>query len=263
MSKFDDDYPSKSIENKHPAVTGPGRPLVIFFQKLILLLTRHWLFGANTLAAIILGLGFLAPILLSIGLSDEAQIIYRFLAPHNHQLPQRSYFLFGETGGLHTYSLDQIVAQGADPQHLQTFVGNSAIGFKTALNHRMIAIFTAIFGGGLAWSLMGRQPRVSFSVFFLLMLPLLIDGFSHLFSERSGLGFRERNTWAVTLTGHIFPPTLYTGTTFGTLNWFLRTLTGALFGLALVWFLYAYLDQRFKVIQAQLEPKLRRSGAIQ
>jgi hypothetical protein len=39
-------------------------------------------------------------------------------------------------------------------------------------------------------------------------------------------------------------------------------VTGFIFGLGLAWFLFTYLDNRFKVIRRELEPKLRRIGAI-
>lgn len=207
-------------------------------------------------------LGFLAPALLAEGLVAEGEAVYRFLAPHNHQLPQRSYFLFGENGGVRTYSEAQILAQGADPHQLQTFVGNPEIGFKTALNQRMIAIFVAIFLGGVGWGLAGGRPRLDLVGFILLTMPILLDGFSHIISERTGLGFRETNGWAVTLTGGGLPLDFYQGTTLGTLNWLLRTLTGLLFGLGLAWYLYTYLARRFAAVRAQLEPKLKRVGAI-
>ena len=248
--------------NHPPAVTGPTRNLVIFLQKLILLLARHWRFSANLIAGVILGLGVLAPILMALELTEAGQAVYGFLAPHNHQLPQRSYFLFGQAGRLQTYSLEQLLSWGADPNRLQAFVGNPEIGFKMALNHRMTAIFIAIFGGGISWGLAGGRPRLGPIWFLALMLPLLIDGFSHVISENSGQGFRESNVWAVSLTGGAFSTEFYEGNTLGSLNWLLRTVTGLLFGLGLVWFLYPYLSYRFTAIQARLEPKLRRIGAI-
>ncbi|MDX1522982.1 MAG: DUF2085 domain-containing protein, partial [Anaerolineae bacterium] len=161
-----------------------------------------------------------------------------------------------------TYTTEQIVGWGGDPQNLQAFVGNREIGFKTALNHRMLAIFAAIFFGGLWWAFAPRRPRVDLVGLLLATLPLLIDGFSHVISEQSEAGFRATNEWAALLTGHIFSDTFYSDTAFGTLNWLLRTITGLIFGLGLVWFLYPFLAHRFKVVRAQLEPKLRRIGAI-
>lgn len=240
-------------------VTGRAREAVIAVQKLILFVARYWYLFVLGLTWLVLLLGLLAPTLLALGLPDAAEWCYEALTPHNHQLPQRSYFLFGETGIIRTYTVEQLIEQGADPLNLQAFTGNAEIGYKTALNHRMLAIFGAILIGGLGWGLARGRPRVNLVGLLLLALPLLIDGLSHTVSEDSGLGFRATNAWAIALTGGIFAPEFYTGTTVGTLNWWLRTVTGGLFGLGLVWFLCSYLSARFAPIRAKLEPKLRRA----
>jgi len=243
-------------------VTGRTRTVVITIQKSILFLTRYWFLMATLLAVLVLALGFLAPVFMAEGLTEAGQAAYRILAPHNHQLPQRSYFLFGQNGGIQTYSREQVIAWGADPHNLEAFTGNPEIGFKTALNHRMIAIFAAILAGGLIWAFAGERPQISFIWLVILAIPMLTDALSHMISENSGAGFRESNNWAVWLTGSAFPPTFYSGTTLGTLNWWLRNITGALFGLGLVWFLYSYLSSKFKPVRTKLEPKLRKAGAI-
>ncbi|MFQ5611501.1 MAG: hypothetical protein ACE5H9_05155 [Anaerolineae bacterium] len=247
---------------ERPAVGGRTRDLVIFLQKSILSLSRHWFLLANLVSGTILALGFLAPALMYLGLPDAGQGVYRLLAPHDHQLPQRSYFLFAQKGGVQTYSLEQVLAQGADPDSLRAFIGNPQLGFKMALNQRMTAILTAIFIGGLGWGLAGGRPRLGPLGFLLMTAPLLVDGYSHVISENSGQGFRESNAWAVGLTGGAFPPAFYAGTTFGSLNWLLRTLTGLLFGLSFAWFLFTYLSDNFAAVRKQLEPRLRRIGAI-
>jgi hypothetical protein len=83
-----------------------------------------------------------------------------------------------------------------------------------------------------------------------------------MFSENSGLGFRADNAWAVSLTGGALPAWFYEGTTLGSLSWLLRTITGLLFGLGLVWFLFSYFSFRFGAIRAKLEPKLSKKGGI-
>lgn len=250
------------INNEPPAVTGRTRDLVILLQKSILFLARYWFLMANLLAGAVLAMGFLAPALMSEGFTNAGQSVYRFLAPHNHQLPHRSYFLFGQSGSIQSYSLEQVLAFGASPQNLQAFVGNQEIGFKTALNHRMVAIFVALFFGGLGWGVARQRPKLSFIWFLVMTLPLLIDGFSHIISQNSSLGFRADNAWAVALTGGIFSDTFYTGSTIGSLNWLLRTVTGLLFGLGLAWFLYTYLSRRFLAIRVKLEPRLKKLGTL-
>lgn len=250
------------MANRHPPPKGksrgPARGLIIGLQRTILLLAKYWYALALWLAFVILALAFLAPILMALGFTDAAQAVYQFLAPHDHQLPQRSYFLFGRSGWVQSYSLAQVLEWGADPANLRAFVGNQDIGFKMGLNHRMTAIFGAIVLGGLSWGLAGGRPRLGPVGFLLLALPLLVDGFSHMISENSGQGFRANNSWAMGLTGGSLPDWFYQGTTIGSLNWLLRTITGLLFGLGLVWFLFTYMSYRFGRMRIQLETKLRR-----
>lgn len=249
-------------EDNQIFVTGRTRAAVINVQKFILFLARYWFLVANLLALLVLALGLFAPALMSEGMTGAGQRVYAILAPHNHQLPQRSYFLFSRAGGIQTYSRAQILAWGADPQNLEAFVGNEEIGFKTGLNQRMIAIFVAILAGGLGWGLAGERPRLNRYWLIGLALPMLVDAISHMISENGEIAFRENNVWAVWLTGGMFVPSFYEGTTVGTLNWLLRNLTGVLFGLGLVWVLYAYLSAKFKPVRARLEPRLRRAKVI-
>jgi uncharacterized membrane protein len=244
-------------------VTGRTRDLMIATDRLILALARHWLLVVSTLLGLYIGLAVLAPILMATGLTGPGRAIYLFFAPQCHQLPQRSYYLFSQAGGIQTYSLDQVLTWGADPNNLRAFVGNPEIGFKMGIAHRLTAIHTALFVGGLLWGLVGRRlPRLSTLGYLLLILPMALDGGSHIFSEITRLGFRENNAWAVWLTGSFFPSTFYVGTAVGTLNWLLRTLTGSLFGLATIWFAFPYLSEGFDDLRRQLEPKLRKAGAI-
>ncbi|MEM7034014.1 MAG: DUF2085 domain-containing protein, partial [Chloroflexota bacterium] len=187
--------------------------------------------------------------------------IYRFLAWNDHQLPQRSYFLFGHDGGIHSYSLKQIILWGGEPDNLRAFVGNPEIGFKMGLNHRMTAIFVAMTIGSFIWLATNGKPTVRFIPLLMMTLPLFLDAFSHANSEISD-GFRETNAWAAFLTANSFPDTFYQGTTIGTLNWLLRTITGFIFGLGLSWFLFGYLSRRFKQIRQDLEPRLVRAGIV-
>jgi hypothetical protein len=248
------------------AVTGRTRHLVIVVDRLILTLARHWLLVVNVFLGVYIGLAVLAPVLMATGFAGPGKAIYRFFSFQCHQLPQRSYYLFSRAGGIQTYSLDQVVAWGANassPFTLRAFVGNPEIGFKMAIAHRLTAIHTAMFAGGLLWALVGRRlPRLGILGFVLLALPMALDGGSHMLSEITRLGFRESNAWAVWLTADLFPLSFYEGTTVGTLNWLLRTFTGILFGLAAVWFAFPYLADGFGGGRHQPESNPRRIGAI-
>jgi len=243
-------------------VSGRTRDVVIFLQKSILWLARSWYWLALLLPLTFLALGFLAPAFMAEGNTDTGARLYAWLRPHNHQLPQRSYFLFGQTGGFATYTEAELIASGANPNDWEAFLGNPEIGYKTGLNQRMMAIFSAILVGAFLWGGLGKRPRLGIWSFLLLSLPLLVDGFSYLISETRGLGWRTTNTWAMTLTGNSLSTEFYTASTIGSLNWWLRTGTGLLFGLAITWFLFTWFDQFFGDIRRRLEPRLRRIGAI-
>lgn len=248
-------------DERKTAVTGWQRSAAIFLQKCVYWLTKFWYPLFMAAAGLFLLLGFLAPALQAEGYDAAATAVYRFLAVNNHQLPQRSYFLFADDGLIQAYSLEEILAFGADAANLQAFKGSTDIGYKTGLNHRMIAIFVGMISGGLIWGIRKGKPRLSIMQFSLLTLPLLLDGFSHMVSE-GGSGFRSSNEWFVGLSGGVFTAVFYTGTIPGSLNWWLRTLTGLLFGLGLVWFLFPRFSDFFKKQRSQLEPRLKRIGAI-
>ena len=247
--------------NEPTAKSGNGRRVAIFLQKLVYYLSKYWYGFAMIFSFIFLLLGFAAPALMAENQVESAQKIYRFLAINNHQLPERSYFLFGEEGGVQTYTIQKLEDAGMDPNNHQSFVGNEDIGYKTGLNHRMMAIFIGMFVGGLAWGLSRGKLRMGLFVFLLLLLPILLDGFSHTISE-NGSGFREVNQWARILTGGQLADSFYTQSTAGSLNWWLRIITGTLFGLGITWYLFTRFDDYFKNVRAKLEPRLRRIGAI-
>lgn len=240
------------------AVTGRSQRGAKLGDRLALALTHNWLPVVLVLSGLWLGLATLAPLLMAVGLDGPASIIYRFFSLQCHQLPQRSYFLFGQAGGIQSYSLNQILAWGADASHLRAFVGNPDIGYKIAFDMRMTALHAALFVGSWLWAVFGRRlPHLRLAGYLLLILPMVLDGGSHLVSEMAGSGFRDGNGWAVWLTGAVLPPGFYTGTTIGTLNWLLRSVTGALFGLATVWLTLPYLADGFADAHRQLQRRMQ------
>ncbi|MBC7236556.1 MAG: DUF2085 domain-containing protein [Chloroflexi bacterium] len=143
-----------------------------------------------------------------------ARVIYTVFRPLCHQLPERSFFLFGPRA---VYSLEALshAAGGLVPQR---WVGNSAIGFKIAVCQRDVAIYAAMTLAGLAFYPLRRTLRpLPLRWFLALLLPMAIDGFGQLF----GL-------WVST--------------------WWSRVLTGGLFGLAAVWLTYPYLEKGMREV---------------
>ena len=124
-----------------------------------------------------------------------------------------------------------------------------------------MAIYVTFLLAGLGYALVRRRVRgLSWRVFGLLILPMALDGGSHVVSEITGLGFRESNAWLATLTGNVLPAAFYTGTTLGSFNWLMRTLTGALFAVAVVWFAYPILEQGFGDVVRAARTKQERAA---
>jgi uncharacterized membrane protein len=233
--------------------------LVLRLDRTFSWLARHWLLAVNLAMGLFIGGTLLPPLLMHLGLEGPARIVYTLYGFNCHQLPQRSYFLFGPHR-VDTYSESQVIAWGANPDHLRDFVGNAKVGFKLGMAQRNTAIYTTIFLAGLAYALLRKRVhRMRWPLFLLLILPMALDGGSHVVSEITGLGFRETNAWLASLTGSVFPETFYVGTTVGSFNWLMRTLTGALFAVACVWFAYPYLERGFADVWHQAESKLGRT----
>jgi uncharacterized membrane protein len=236
-----------------------SRSIILGTDRGIAWLARHWLLAVNLAMGLFIGGTLLPPTLMHLGLEGPARVVYTLYGFNCHQLPQRSYFLFGPHG-VDTYSEAQVIAWGADPDHLRGFVGNVEVGFKLGMAQRNTAIYASIFLAGLAYALLRKRlPRLSWPLFLLLILPMALDGGSHMVSEITGLGFRETNAWLAALSGGVYPDTFYAGTTLGSFNWLMRTLTGALFAIACVWFAYPYLQRGFADVGHQAENKLRRA----
>jgi len=233
----------QAIGRAEVGVQHPAR--VRGLDRAVLWLTRHWLFVTNLGMGTFVSGTLLAPVLMRLGLNGPARLVYLLYSMVCHQLPERSYFLFGPHG-VDTYSKVQVIAWGADPAYLRGFVGNAQVGFKVGIAERDMAIYVTLLLAGLGYALVRRRVRgLSWRAFGLLILPMALDGGSHLVSEITGLGFRETNAWLAGLTGNVLPAGLYTGTTLGSFNWLMRTLTGALFAAAVVWFAYPILERGF------------------
>jgi uncharacterized membrane protein len=153
------------------------------------------------------------------GLEGPARLIYTIYRPTCHQLPDRSFFLFGPQT---VYSVEDLETAGAIPAGLNTFqrlmlryTGNEDVGYKVGLCERDIGIYTGLLIVGISYGILnaalrrrGRQfPRMRWWVYALTVLPIAVDGLTQLF------GFRES-------------------------NWLLRLITGFLFGFSSAWLLY-------------------------
>ncbi len=174
---------------------------------------RHWLALFNLLFLMYVGLPLLAPVLMEVGAERPAKVIYTMYRPACHQLPERSFFLFGEQL---VYSREELPADGvANSDNIfvrRQYVGDPEKGYKVAICERDVAIYGSMFLMGLIFALVrGHLPKLKARYLLLFALPMAVDGFTQL------VGLRE-STWA------------------------LRMVTGGLFGVGLVWFAYPYIE---------------------
>jgi uncharacterized membrane protein len=193
-------------------------------------------------------LPFLAPAFMAIGWNGAGKAIYFVYSFLCHQLPERSYFLFGSK---FTYSLPEIQAawrNTTNPLILRQFIGSPEMGWKVAWSDRMVSMFTSTWIFGLLWfPLRRRFPKLPFWGLVLFLLPMLLDGTSHMISDFWGIGggFRDTNLWLAILTNHVFSPSFYAGDAWGSFNSLMRLLTGISFGLGIVWFGFPYVNESF------------------
>lgn len=223
-------------------------------------ISRHWLLIFNVPIGLYVGLPWLAPVLMKLGWTMAGSFIYLIYSTQCHQLPQRSYFLFGPKV---MYSLTEIQAAW-QPTHdaaiLRQFIGNPAMGWKVAWSDRMVAMYTTVFIASLLFGLVRtRLKPLSLRGFALLVLPILFDGGTHALSDRAGIGhgFRDSNAWLALLTGNVFPTTFYAGDALGSFNAWLRFSTGLLLGIGVIWLAYPYIERGFADIVHDREDYLR------
>ena len=197
-----------------------------FFDRQVLRLTKHWLLLINLAVAIYASLPFLAPCLMAMGHTMPARIIYLIYMPLCHQLPSRSFFLFGPKLAYSAEELRALAGPGVDPL-ARHFIGNAALGYRMAYCQRDTAIYTSILVAGLAFALVRRRWRpLPWRAYLALIVPLALDGLAQL------LGLHESN-----------PP--------------VRVVTGGLFGLATVWLAYPYLEMGMEEVRRTVSERMR------
>jgi uncharacterized membrane protein len=206
-------------------VTGRTRDLVIFVDKAIFKLAKHWLLLANLLWGLYVGLPLLAPVLMDVGWTVPAKAIYTIYRPACHQRPERSYFYGGPEA---IYSVEELEAAGVDTNPFARALGNEQVGWKVAFCERDVAIYGSIFLTGLVYAVFRKQlstRRMRLRHFALFLVPMAIDGIVQLFG-------------------------IYEST------WLMRSLTGAIFGIGAVLFAYPYVDEGFADVRRTINSKL-------
>ena len=157
---------------------------------------RHWLLFANGLALLYAGLPGLSPLARAAGYERTGLFLFLLYTPLCHQLPARSFYV---------------------------------LGYQVAYCHRCTAMYTSIVAAGLLFSALRRRLMpISLRAAGLLLLPMLLDGGTHLIDDALGLGFRGG------------------GDGVGSLNFALRMLTGLLVGVAVLLMLYPRLERELR-----------------
>jgi uncharacterized membrane protein len=208
--------------------------------------SNHWFETFLIVYGIWVWLPLLAPILMKFGLPTAGNTVYFIYSFFCHQLPERSYFFFGEKT---MYSLREIQAawqDTANPMILRKFIGNETMGWKIAWSDRMISFYTSVWLFALLWRPLRRKIKLApWWAFVLLLLPMIVDGSTHAVSDLAGIGwgFRDANRWLAVLTNHSLPMEFYAGDALGSFNSWARLITGLLAGLGIVWLAFPYIYQ--------------------
>jgi len=189
-------------------------------------------------------LPWLAPVLMRLDLAGPGRAIYLLYSLFCHQLPERSFFLFGPQG---MYSLTEVRFAWQDtlnPMVLRQFIGSAALGWKVAWSDRMVSFYSSVLLFGLAWWPLRRRVRPApWWISVLLLAPIAVDGISHAVSDVAGLGlgFRDSNAWLTAVVGDKLP-VVYAGDALGSFNSWARLVTGVLAGLGIAWFVFPRLE---------------------
>ena len=247
-------------------VTPQKRSATLTANRLVLGFCQYWLLVLTLVLGVYVGLPWLAPVLMRIGWTGAGEAIYTVYSTQCHQLPQRSYFIFGPKL---MYSLPEIQAGWQttnNPNILRQFVGNEALGWKVAWSDRMVSMYTSLFLGGLLYGPVRRRIRpLSLWAFILLLLPMAIDGGTHMLSDilrgpAVGIGFRDSNAWLAALTANIFPRLFYGGDALGSFNWWMRLVSGLLLGIGVVWLMYPLMEDWMADTVRKIKAKLQSRG---
>lgn len=231
---------------------------------IVLQLSQHWLLVFNILGLLYVGLPWLAPIFMKIGWAQAGNLIYLAYSTQCHQLPERSFFLFGSKGMYSLAEIQSVWQNTTNPLILRQFIGNSAFGWKVAWSDRMVSMYGGVVLGGLIFSLVRRWLKpLPIWGFILFCVPMALDGGTHMISDLAGIGagFRDTNLWLATLTSNGLPTWFYAGDALGSFNSWMRLLTGLIFGLGAAWLALPYLEEAMRELHTSILDKLQGLGA--
>ena len=211
--------------------------------------SHHYMLVFNLLVFLFVGFPFLAPVLMKVGATTPAKIIYTVYRPFCHEFAFRTWFLFGEQTyyprqladipGVLTY--EQVSGRSSfEIEAARDFVGNNTLGYKVAICQRDVAIYGSILLFGIVFSLFRKKLKAYPWFIYLWVLigiiPIAIDGFTQLPSLittplPAWMPYRESTP-------------------------FLRTLTGVLFGVMTAWYIYPVIEETMLETRKMMAHKL-------
>jgi len=215
-------------------------------------ISNHWFETFLLIYGLWVFIPWLAPVFMKLGWTSAGNAVYFIYSFFCHQLPERSFFFFGEK---RMYSISDIQAvwqNTVNPIILRKFIGNEAMGWKIAWSDRMISFYTSVWLFAVLWWPFRRKIKpISWWGLALLLLPITLDGGSHAISDFAGIGqgFRDTNQWLAVLTDHLLPMSFYYGDALGSFNSWARFITGLLAGLGITWLAFPYIFQSQKLNQ--------------
>lgn len=241
-----------------------GRSQGARLNRAVYWLSRHWLLVFIGVWGVFNLLPWLAPVFMKFGWETGGRAVYTIYTFLCHQLPQRSFFLFGRQPMYELTTVQQVWQNSDNPLVLRQFTGNAEMGWKVAWSDRMVSLYTGI----LLWAVVlgpwrRRLPRLPLWGLALLALPMVLDGGTHALSDMLGGiggGFRYDNTWLASLTDYALAPGFYSGDALGSFNSWMRLVSGLLFSLGGVWYVLPHLERSFAGTGHAVEEKLERAG---
>lgn len=254
-------------------IAGRQRSVVLGIDRSVYWFSKHWLAMFNLMALIYVGLPILAPFLMQAGLTAPARVIYTVYSPLCHQMTQRSFFLFGEqvaypreVAGTNLTPIEAYIDEIPEFNGISAdnwpaffaaarrFVGNEQMGYKIALCERDIGIYGFVLIGGLIYGMIRNRVNVKplpLILFIIIGLgPIALDGFSQLFSYWVTPATGSAGSGLIAQIQQLLPLRESTPA--------MRALTGALFGLMLVWLAYPQVNKGMLGTERDLAEKLRR-----
>lgn len=221
---------------------------------------RNWIPILLSLFLLFNLLPIVAPIAMKVGIPPVGNLIYDLYGSViSHQYANRSFFLFGEQL---MYEPDELPFDLQDEflpdtNALKAFRGSEALGWKLAWSDRLVAMFGSMLLTFIVFAKL-RWKHFPLWLGVLLVLPLILDGATHMHSDSASVisGYRYDNAWLASLTGDAFGESFYIGDALGSFNSTLRLVSGILLGIGFFGWALPITDRYFQRNADSLGEKL-------